>query len=558
MSGPPLRGRPFAPALLAFVALAAFAARPAQAAPPHPGRTAGIHPESGRFHERAVPRGTRAPARMAASGDRKVLMLRVDFQPDADPETTGDGTMTTDLPYAVDLAARFRQYYLDNSLGALRLEAIPTAKVYRLPFTMTHYGQGYESSARIREMFAAAVALSDADIDYSDIEAIVLFHAGWGQESDIARGGAGDTPNDIWSMYIEGASVTADGRRFDDFTVVAERQDQDNHPENSPLGILCHEFGHELGLVDLYDIDGSSSGVGDWCLMSHGAWLDGGATPSMLSPWSRRYAGFISPAPDPADGATVTLRASAVSADCLMLRAVRGGSADEYFLVENRRRVGWDAKQKGDGVLVWHIDERVGSIAANNVNADERRRRVTLKCANGLDAAGKSDLDYKDDDHPTGAQEHCFVAAGKNTIGPATNPSTMAWDGVSGDLTIVVEAAPADEARVRFARAANAVPVASRAIRNDYFYPNPATGAACRMHFELGAAAAAVEVKIYNAAGRVVNKFSPVGKFGVNDFVFSTVDFDGRPLKNGVYFYKIVAETGGDPVSARGRFAVAR
>ena len=38
-------------------------------------------------------------------------------------------------------------------------------------------------------------------------------------------------------------------------------------PEDGHVGVFCHEFGHVLGLPDLYDTTYRSEGVGIWCLM---------------------------------------------------------------------------------------------------------------------------------------------------------------------------------------------------------------------------------------------------------------------------------------------------
>ena len=41
--------------------------------------------------------------------------------------------------------------------------------------------------------------------------------------------------------------------------------------------MCAHELGHLLfGFPDLYDPDGTSEGIGDWCLMSGGSWNGGG------------------------------------------------------------------------------------------------------------------------------------------------------------------------------------------------------------------------------------------------------------------------------------------
>jgi len=47
-------------------------------------------------------------------------------------------------------------------------------------------------------------------------------------------------------------------------------------PENGGVGVFTHEFGHDLGLPDLYDTSGGENGTGFWTLMSSGSWLDDG------------------------------------------------------------------------------------------------------------------------------------------------------------------------------------------------------------------------------------------------------------------------------------------
>ena len=53
-----------------------------------------------------------------------------------------------------------------------------------------------------------------------------------------------------------------------------------------PIGVFAHEFGHILGLPDLYDRSGNSEGLGDWCLMASGSWSRmGWRTPAHMSVW---------------------------------------------------------------------------------------------------------------------------------------------------------------------------------------------------------------------------------------------------------------------------------
>ena len=52
--------------------------------------------------------------------------------------------------------------------------------------------------------------------------------------------------------------------------------DYTTEPENGGLGVFAHEFGHDLGLPDLYDTAGGDNGTGFWTLMSGGSWLNEG------------------------------------------------------------------------------------------------------------------------------------------------------------------------------------------------------------------------------------------------------------------------------------------
>ena len=62
-----------------------------------------------------------------------------------------------------------------------------------------------------------------------------------------------------------------------------------------PMGVYAHEFGHIIGLPDLYDrddSDGDSEGLGEWCLMASGSWLGvGGDTPGHMSAWCKSQMG---------------------------------------------------------------------------------------------------------------------------------------------------------------------------------------------------------------------------------------------------------------------------
>ena len=75
--------------------------------------------------------------------------------------------------------------------------------------------------------------------------------------------------------------------------------DYTTEPENGGLGVFAHEFGHDLGLPDLYDTGtGGDNGTGFWTLMSGGSWMNHGGnsigtTPDYMDPWSKLFVGWL-------------------------------------------------------------------------------------------------------------------------------------------------------------------------------------------------------------------------------------------------------------------------
>ena len=61
---------------------------------------------------------------------------------------------------------------------------------------------------------------------------------------------------------------------------------------------FSHGFGHDLGLLDLYDTAGGDNGTGFWTLMSGGSSLDHGTdsigtTPGYMGPWEKLQLGWL-------------------------------------------------------------------------------------------------------------------------------------------------------------------------------------------------------------------------------------------------------------------------
>lgn len=119
------------------------------------------------------------------------------------------------------------------------------------------------------------------------IDHILLFHSSIGQE---AGGGVlGDDA--IWSHRFfvtnssnQPANVTGSSIKAYNYTI---------NPIDAGIGVVVHEFGHDLGLPDEYDLKDIKIGepVANWSVMSSGSWMGEvrGSAPVMFSPKNLEY-----------------------------------------------------------------------------------------------------------------------------------------------------------------------------------------------------------------------------------------------------------------------------
>jgi M6 family metalloprotease-like protein len=139
-------------------------------------------------------------------------------------------------------------------------------------------------------------------------------------------------------------------------------------------GTIAHELGHMLGLPDDYQSFGGTGhlyrrwNVGCWELMGGGSWGCGtgpkqvGYGPTHMGPLHQHTLGWLE-LDDiaPGTGDTEVTLQPVHTPPGRALRIPLSDDGAEYFLVEYRRRVGFDAVLPSEGVLVWHVDPFVGA-----------------------------------------------------------------------------------------------------------------------------------------------------------------------------------------------------
>jgi immune inhibitor A len=305
-----------------------------------------------------------SPLRLGKGGSSAVdtlkpIVICVDFADN--PHTYGASKFDT-LLFSKGFAfptGSMRDYYLENSYGKLDVVGGVTGW-YRMPHNYSYYVNHYyglgsypQNSQKLAEdaVDSADAHLNFANYDYNHdgwVDALIIVHAGPGAEE------TGDL-DDIWShkWYIGYLPLFKDGVYLNDYNM-----DPEMHYDGAfnDMGVFGHEFGHILGLPDLYDVDYTSEGLGYWSIMASGSWNNNGKTPAHLDAWCKKKLGFSQVDSLTANQINVEILQAETSPISYRLWT-SGGGGPEYFLVENRQKTGFDASLPGKGLLIYQVDE---------------------------------------------------------------------------------------------------------------------------------------------------------------------------------------------------------
>ncbi|HEY7477503.1 MAG TPA: immune inhibitor A domain-containing protein [Actinomycetota bacterium] len=144
----------------------------------------------------------------------------------------------------------------------------------------------------------------DGDFDEPDgyVDHFQLVHAGEGEEAGGGAQGGDAIWSHRWYAGQEGIGVNGPaGCKLGGYRVPGTKLwvgDYTTEPENGASGVFVHEFGHDLGLPDLYDTIGANDNSTDfWSLMSS-SWPSTsefaiGDNPYQMGPWEKLLLGWL-------------------------------------------------------------------------------------------------------------------------------------------------------------------------------------------------------------------------------------------------------------------------
>lgn len=316
--------------------------------------------------------------------------------------TTEFDNLFNQVGYSTDGAVgSVKDFFDEASYGALDVQSVIAGPV-TISNGYAYYGanDAYGNDLRPRTMVSEALAALEASgFDFTTVDGngdgwvdgLDIIHAGGGEEY------SGNDPNYIWShQWALSTTVIYDGIRMRYYHTEPARRGWDSTPSSwgiTRIGVICHETGHFIGLPDLYDYGYDSRGAGRFCLMAGGSWNgDQGASPSHPSGWCKVDLGWITPTPVPGGGVYTALQ---VETNPQVFKMQGSLPSNEYFIVENRQGVGFDAALPGSqrGLLIWHVDENMPN------NNDQTHYLVDLEEASGpqhlqLNQNSGEDSDY--------------------------------------------------------------------------------------------------------------------------------------------------------------------
>ena len=281
-----------------------------------------------------------------------------------------------------------RDFYIDSSNGQFR----PTFDVFgpvRLPQNRRYYGgnniQGSDQNPV--QMVIDACKLLDDEIDFSQYDAdddgiidnVYIFYAGTGE----ASGGPAESvwPHS-WDVFSGGGGTYRfDGKLLNHYACSNEWMIAYSPNRPDGIGTFCHEFGHVLGLPDLYDTvnSGSGNGTGVWATMSGGSYNNESRTPPTFSAYERNALGWLDL--DVLDGpASIELDHILLSNHAALIPTP---TTTEFYLLENRQPNKWDRYLPAHGMLIWHIDFVQEVFDRNIVNNSATHQYVDIVEAGG-------------------------------------------------------------------------------------------------------------------------------------------------------------------------------
>lgn len=290
-----------------------------------------------------------------------------------------------------------RDYFSAQSDGQFDFEFDVRGPV-TLSKNYAYYGQNYNGGIDryAGTMIAEACRLVNGNTNFQDydwdgdgvVEQVFVIYPGKGE----ADQGGEDDPDRVWP-HTSQINQLLDNVYVRTYACSSELRGTGTL---AGIGTICHEFTHCFGLPDFYDKKYSNYGMGWWSIMDNGAYLNGGFTPPSYTAYERMYINWRQPIELKEPVVVSGMEPITMQGNTYII--YNDGNRNEFFMLENRCRDGWDSALMGEGLLVTHVDYDATVWAFNDVNttteasSGNTHQRCTVVAADGSYVANVNDI----------------------------------------------------------------------------------------------------------------------------------------------------------------------
>ena len=326
------------------------------------------------------------------------------------------------VTYDIHTEGSARQYFYDASFGQYnpKFDVVGPVTVSQ---KYSYYGSNdYNGNDKHAEqMVYDACLLVDSlypEIDFStydnngdgEMDYVYVVYAGYGE----ADGGSRNTiwPHSYWITY-GGYNLTIDGVKIDKYACGNEVSATSK--QHDGIGTFVHEFGHVLGLPDLYGTTSSATHrtLGDWDVMDYGTYNNDGNNPPTYSAYERFFFGWLTPTLI-TDTALLTLHDLYTTNEAFIISPndrhnLIGNDPDTtvFYLIENRQPNIWDDYLEGHGMMLTKVQYDYDKWYYNRVNNTKSKLGVDI-----IEAKANSlpNTNLPTDLFPAGATEYTKIS----------------------------------------------------------------------------------------------------------------------------------------------------
>ena len=257
-----------------------------------------------------------------------------------------------------------KDYFKAQSHGLFELD-FDVAGICQLQHTYAYYGKNSnDNDVRAGQMVAEACLWAhEHGTDFSkydwdgdgEVDQVFVLYAGHGEASY-------DKDHDtVWphmhylSASDYGKSLSLDGVTVDTYACSSELNGDGNL---DGIGTFCHEFSHCMGFPDLYDTSYAGwFGMGDFDLMCSGSYNGDSKCPAGYSAYEKAECGWLTLKDmTNIEQETSIVGVQPMSADGDAYIIKNKGHKDEYYILENRQKTGWDSYLPASGLMITHVD----------------------------------------------------------------------------------------------------------------------------------------------------------------------------------------------------------